>query len=559
MAGIVTEPNRQNGLRWTAIVLLIVFGLVLVGSGLLAPAHFRAVDASVIAASGQGTTTLPDRGIAHLNAGRIGLARVFLAAARQCGVEDLGGLERILNQAATWQSNNASLPELDLILRNDEWALKWDGRPIMEILASRDAREKVRQHLEQAYRSGVREILKTRGLTNLVYFSPAHTASGQPYEAAVLLSALLAHGERIPESLQESMESLAYGATRKGEIQPLELFYLDLVSLGTRLNWGQLIELMGSVSGLDTLKSMANLARHKEGEWEVLFVAANLHDSADDVTDYVLTHAKTGMKDLRFALRHGQGALERLLAAGQPIFYNPVKFGLVDYDPFYSMHATWLGIGQRSTGLLLLLKYGLIVLGVVMLSRAGVDLMPVAEGLHVKRWFSPAHLAFGGALVILAIALCEPNLFKHNETLDFPLHWKFPMVPENVQSMIENELKPMLSTLTIASLVFFLVLQGIIYIICLLKLAEIRRQDVPNRVKLKLLENEENMFDAGLYTGLGGTVLSLVMLAMKIVEASLMAAYASTLFGIIFVAILKICHLRPFRRSLILDTENQSA
>jgi hypothetical protein len=34
-----------------------------------------------------------------------------------------------------------------------------------------------------------------------------------------------------------------------------------------------------------------------------------------------------------------------------------------------------------------------------------------------------------------------------------------------------------------------------------------------------------------------------------------MAAYSSTLFGIIFVAILKICHVRPFRRRLILETE----
>lgn len=553
----MTESTKHKSLRWTAITLLIVFGVALIGCGLLAPAHFRAVDASVIAAAGQRTTTLVDRGISLLNAGRIGLARVFLAAARHCEMPDLGGLERVLAQAAAWQSNHTSVSELDLILRNDEWALKWDGTPVMEIFASRAARQKVRRHLDQAYRSGVLEILKTRDLTNLVYFSAADTPAGAPYEAAALLSALLVHGERVPEGLQESIEALAYGATRKGERQPLELFYLDLVSLGTRLNWGQLIELMNTVSGLDTLKSMANLARHKEGEWEVLFAASNLHGNAAAVTDYVMNHAKTGMADLRFALRHGEGALRRLLASQEPIFYNPVREGFIAYDPFYSIHAAWLRIGVQSTGLLLLLKYGLILLGVVFLSRAGIDLMPVPEGLHIKRWFSPAHNAFGGGMLILIIALCEPSLFKHNQTLDFPLHWKFPMVAENIQAIIENELKPMLDTLTIAALVFFLVVQGIVYVICLLKLAEIRRQSVPNKVKLKLLENEENMFDAGLYIGLGGTVLSLVMLAMKVVQPSLMAAYASTLFGIIFVALLKICHLRPFRRKLILDIENQ--
>jgi hypothetical protein len=38
-----------------------------------------------------------------------------------------------------------------------------------------------------------------------------------------------------------------------------------------------------------------------------------------------------------------------------------------------------------------------------------------------------------------------------------------------------------------------------------------------------------------------------------------MAAYASTLFGILFVAVLKICHVRPYRRKLILESEVQSS
>jgi hypothetical protein len=35
----------------------------------------------------------------------------------------------------------------------------------------------------------------------------------------------------------------------------------------------------------------------------------------------------------------------------------------------------------------------------------------------------------------------------------------------------------------------------------------------------------------------------------------LMSAYASTLFGILFVAILKILHVRPYKRRLILETQ----
>jgi hypothetical protein len=46
------------------------------------------------------------------------------------------------------------------------------------------------------------------------------------------------------------------------------------------------------------------------------------------------------------------------------------------------------------------------------------------------------------------------------------------------------------------------------------------------------------------------------MVAIGLVEASLMAAYASTLFGILFVALLKVLHLRPYRRKLIMAAES---
>jgi len=77
------------------------------------------------------------------------------------------------------------------------------------------------------------------------------------------------------------------------------------------------------------------------------------------------------------------------------------------------------------------------------------------------------------------------------------------------------------------TLLLFFVLQGLIYISCIVKLAEIRRQKVPPRTKLKLLENEDHLFDAGLYLGFVGTIISLILVSMHIIEFSLMAAYSS--------------------------------
>ena len=75
-------------------------------------------------------------------------------------------------------------------------------------------------------------------------------------------------------------------------------------------------------------------------------------------------------------------------------------------------------------------------------------------------------------------------------------------------------------------------------------------------MKLRLLENEDLLFDAGLYVGFVGSVLTLILMSLRVGEISMMA-YASTSFGIIFVSVLKIFHVRPLRRQLIMESEAQ--
>jgi len=78
-------------------------------------------------------------------------------------------------------------------------------------------------------------------------------------------------------------------------------------------------------------------------------------------------------------------------------------------------------------------------------------------------------------------------------------------------------------------------------------------------MKLKLLENEDHLFDAGLYLGFVGTIVSLILVSMGAIRFSLMAAYSSTSFGIIFVCVFKIFNLRPARRRLLLEAEAEVA
>ena len=91
------------------------------------------------------------------------------------------------------------------------------------------------------------------------------------------------------------------------------------------------------------------------------------------------------------------------------------------------------------------------------------------------------------------------------------------------------------------------------------RLAEIDRQTLVATAKLRLMENEENLFDGGLYLGIAGTATALVLQVLGVIDANLLAAYSSNLFGIVCVALVKIRHVRPYKRKLIVESLGTAA
>ncbi|MDR4499343.1 MAG: hypothetical protein MRK02_15720 [Candidatus Scalindua sp.] len=107
--------------------------------------------------------------------------------------------------------------------------------------------------------------------------------------------------------------------------------------------------------------------------------------------------------------------------------------------------------------------------------------------------------------------------------------------------------------ISLAFTIFFFSLQLFLYFLGRNHIDKIKKVPADASTKVKLLENEDHLFDMGLYVGLSGTVLSLIVITMGCSNIGLMSAYTSTLFGIIEVALLKLTSLRPYKKLLILE------
>ena len=108
---------------------------------------------------------------------------------------------------------------------------------------------------------------------------------------------------------------------------------------------------------------------------------------------------------------------------------------------------------------------------------------------------------------------------------------------------------------SIIFIVIFAAIQGYVYYTCITKINEVKNGAGGPRLKLRLLENEDNLFDMGLYIGIAGTALMLAILIIFPKSGiSVSAAYASNIFGILCVAVVKIFHVRQTRGELIVAT-----
>ena len=584
-------PNIGAMKRWVCVWACAILGLLLLVCGWLMPVHLRAVDTAVLRQAGQRTPTLVERGLELVKENRLGAAELLLQTAREEGLADRGELGLAVTNLANehpefriWGGGEPQLagffgsagrqrplaPVPSAAPASVEPQGGKDGEsgktesqslsePLTEWVVRLENRGRVVDRLSASPNPAVQELLRCRELTNTVIFPPSQSASGQAFDAAISVCGLLLAEDKLSGALSNTVFTLALAANRGGSSQPLEELLQDLMSLGQRFNWGQLEAFLRRVEDAQTLRVPANIARKTEEQLPALFSAVQLSGKAADVARYVMNYSQTGLKDLGGSLRFGAGGLSVLLQqlkrpyssrSGERLLGNTalgVPYGFaVDYCwhmPRAALAVKWFI--YLAAGFLLGMALHFALPAVSLLER------PLqVRGFHVAR-----EILFGLGFLVVVLLLSEPFLAQESQRAEFAFRLRLPTVGSAVAVGKTGVKASFMDPKSLLTLLLFFVLQALIYTACLVKLAEIRRQRVPPRMKLKLLENEDHLFDAGLYLGFAGTIISLIMVSLGVIKPSLMAAYSSTSFGIIFVSIFKIFHLRPERRKLLLEAE----
>lgn len=547
-------------------IIYTVLGLALVAAGWLVPAHLRAVAASVVQQAGRRTPTLIEQGLALLNGQNLGSAQLLLQTAQAQNIpgwEKLGlAVTNLAQQHPAWlvwgggDSRSIRLFESDPSLPDSGW------ESFTAFAVREQNRQVMLEYLNGSAQPAVQELLRSRALTNTVLFSPSQSASGQAFDTAVASCGYLIDGGYVTRGLSDNLLKLTAAANRGGNPQPLEQALMDLLSLGQRFNWNQLILFAGHIDDAATLHSLADQVRKADGQLPALFAAVLLSGKPAAVADYLAQFSQNGLPDLTASLRYGSGGVDELLQSGRRFYRSSLRQQVTAYDPFGTFGDKAADYTIRQPELALAAKWLLYLAGGFLLALALHFARPAVSSLErplqVRGFHYFRELLFASGFLLVVILLSEPFLAQENqnETYSFRLH--LPTEGSVVPAGFTHAHPTFMNHLVLLTLLLFFVLQGLLYVACLVKLAEIHRQKIPPRVKLKLLENEDHLFDAGLYLGFVGTIVSLILVSMGLVKFSLMAAYSSTSFGIIFVVIFKIFHLRPARRKLLLETEAEA-
>ncbi|MBT5689678.1 MAG: hypothetical protein HOK49_02555 [Opitutae bacterium] len=601
-------------MKWLKFTLALALSIGFAYLGFNLPANFRSVDGRVLASAGKGTQAIQENAQTRLDQDQVGPVRLMreagLAKFSQEKIDEVtnhqyyypytGGpdehfanfLERIGEKAI-----GTSLAMLD-----EESSFS----PTIFLLLRESNRQAIEDYLSESESPGITRLLESRGCKGFLLVSPAHPISGAALDMAILATALLIKGNYFTPSLEQWLMEETDLAIRGNDIsiQQLKRFYTSVLTLAVYLDWSQLKELIrtyedwyplektvflfrnyaGSVAKFKYSSSALKVTGDESEETIEAIVSVEKETSSADyrpliytailfsnnpggVVNYIEKFQSAAFQDLKTAIKRNDAALALLLDNQLEIYKPPPTLFFMNFA------GSFLGKLQIPAFLQFVVDHPILslILKLIFLTLAGAFLMgDFVTGLGDFNTSRTQPLAtrsmnyglIGIVFALLAVIWVEPTILKGSQPkFDFDVANLFNTVHIEEMTNLANTAVAASDgatnhSATVGIIIGFLLIQLIIFILGLLKLKNIRNENGSTVMKLRLLENEENLFDTGLFVGLAGTVISLILLNVwHLKEASLVAAYASTLFGILFVAVLKIGFVRPYRNQLIREQE----
>lgn len=530
-------PLKKNSL------LTLLAGVTALALAYLLPLRFFALEERLLVAAGQNTPTLVDFTSSLLNAEHLGagLRLALLSRSLKCQ-----GSQELLRFAQTIFSSRRDLawlgtrdPRLESILATSGLAFEKTSAtppPILSLILREPVRLRLRENLRANPSPAVQSILQTLPLPPLPPLLPTSAPGGQPLEATLLLTAHLLDTAAFSPSLASEIKTATLASLDENSLRPLQPALLALLSLAHRYDYDSLREILSTLSSLPPLLWLADQLRSPAEPADLLLAAALWVGPTDRLASLPLPSAQP-FQQLSTALASGRGSLELLLQRPRPTLRHPLPFP-----------PAWASSLLRWEKPLLLIRLLLLFFGswwvVAAVWRLLPDLAPTSPG----PWRPAPRLAQSLLLALFLGTLCEPALLQPRPLPQYRLHLAVPSKTVSLKKSPRNNMDPT----NLVTLAVFLALQIAVYRICLRRMRQIEDGPGDPALKLRLLENEDNLFDAGLYVGIAGTATALVLQVLGIIQPSLLAAYASNLFGIACVAVVKIFHVRALKQRLLL-------
>lgn len=519
--------------------LLACLGLVLGFAAWGIPARWKWVHPSVITAAGTGTPGVVQIAESALQSGRPGPATWLATAAIQAGLpgtnELLARIEGAINAGPALRVLGGTDPVLGRIsgLRADAGTNAY--ALALDVFLAEENRARVRAYLEQSQAPGTRGFLNSRQM-HPTRFSAVGKPGGQPLEAVLLMVSVLIESEALTPGWASELQGLAGQVGGGPADAALEAVCLDLLLLGRRLDWSSLRELARVMPGSEDLHRFTAVVRTNSDALPLLYAGATLSGTPGAVARRWASPGWPGGTSLKAAMVGGVGAVRALATAAEPVCSDGFAFrGLAPWvrgNPLTAAMARTCGLGLAAF--------------LVAMSLCGAVGGGGQDRGSAWLWTLGMGLAIGFLLVILS----EPAVPRPPEEKP---RLRTASISNSGKPAAASSKRPVMEIKTIATIVLFAILQLTIYVICRRKITEIMGLSEPPAVRLRLMENEENLFDSGLYIGIAGTATALVLQVLHVVEANLLAAYSSNLLGIVTVALIKIRHVRPSKRALILE------